>query len=147
MPIPPHRRQLGLFAISQLLLIRQEDGNSHGFDTFARATGAPSAGPDDPPLYPGAPCDGESMSSGCATGIDVARTWMPELRQRRSSCPMCCRKARPRLGLAARSPASAKQGDLLFTQGILPSALRAGFAVRAAPAAQWLLFSWPRKGK
>jgi hypothetical protein len=29
----------------------------------------------------------------------------------------------------------------LFTPGILPSALRAGFAVRAAPAAQWLPFS------
>jgi hypothetical protein len=31
------------------------------------------------------------------------------------------------------------------TPGILPFALRAGFAVRAAPAAQWLLISWPRK--
>ncbi len=34
-----------------------------------------------------------------------------------------------------------------FTPGILPYALRAGFAVRTAPAAQWLLFSWPRKRK
>ena len=30
-------------------------------------------------------------------------------------------------------------GGLLLTPGILPFALRAGFAVRAAPAAQWLL--------
>ena len=42
-------------------------------------------------------------------------------------------------GLAGRSPASAEEGRLLFTPGILPSALRAGFAVRAAPAEQWLL--------
>jgi hypothetical protein len=34
-----------------------------------------------------------------------------------------------------------------FTPSILPFALRAGFAVRAAPAAQWLPFSWPRKRK
>ena len=32
------------------------------------------------------------------------------------------------------------QRPFFFTPGILPFALRAGFAVRAAPAAQWLLF-------
>ena len=33
------------------------------------------------------------------------------------------------------------EGGLSFTPGILPFALRAGFAVRAAPAAQWGLLS------
>jgi hypothetical protein len=40
-------------------------------------------------------------------------------------------------GLGGRSLASAKWGGLSFAPGILPFALRAGFAVRAAPAAQW----------
>ncbi|NYE29352.1 hypothetical protein HDE78_002310 [Rhodanobacter sp. K2T2] len=40
-------------------------------------------------------------------------------------------------GLAERSPASAKWGGLSFTPGILPFALLASFAARAAPAAQW----------
>jgi hypothetical protein len=35
---------------------------------------------------------------------------------------------------------TAFQRPFFFTPGILPFALRAGFAVRAAPAAQWLLF-------
>ncbi len=38
--------------------------------------------------------------------------------------------------LAGRNPASAKWGGLSFTPGRLPCALRNGFAVRAAPAAQ-----------
>jgi hypothetical protein len=64
-----------------------------------------------------------SKSPAAAHGLaGLPRAWMPELRQRRSGCP---------------SPASAEEGGLLFTPGILPFALRASFAVRAAPAAQW----------
>ena len=62
--------------------------------------------PDGPLLYPGPLCGGEAGSTGRAAGVDrdvdsfspgQATAWMPELRQRRSSCPMPVRKARPRL--------------------------------------------------
>ena len=74
---------------------------------------APSAGQDGPLLYPGPLCGGEAGTTGRAAGADrdvgslspgqdalskspapthglagQARAWMPELRQRRSSCPM-----------------------------------------------------------
>jgi hypothetical protein len=53
---------------------------------------------------------------------------------------MSCRKARPSLtDSPGRSPASAASGCRSLYSGLLPSALRASFAVRAAPAAQWLL--------
>jgi hypothetical protein len=100
----------------------------------------------DPPI----PCaGGESGSTGRVAGVDrdvdsfspaQATAWMPELRQRRSGCPMCCRKARPRLtdlpGAARQAPSGV---PLSLLRTSLSSALRAGFAVRAAPAAQWLL--------
>ena len=41
----------------------------------------------------------------------LATAWMPELRQRRSGCPMCCRKARPRLtNLPGRMPGKRQMG-------------------------------------
>jgi hypothetical protein len=67
---------------------------------------ASSAGQHGPLLYPGPLCGGESWTTGRAAGVDrdvdsfspgQATAWMPELRQRRSGCPMSGRKARPRL--------------------------------------------------
>ncbi len=101
-------------------------------------------------------------SPGAAPRSDAQRAVTPSLRESSgtgrqgpqgnghdarsfSSGQMSCRKARP--SPRARSAAGAEgrrtQGALLFTPGILPSALRAGFAVRAAPAAQWLLSLTP----
>jgi hypothetical protein len=67
---------------------------------------------------------GESGSTGRAAGIDrdvdafspgQATAWMPELRQRRSGCPMSGRKARPGSRTCrAGCPASAKRGAPLF---------------------------------
>jgi hypothetical protein len=84
-----------------------------------------SAGHDGPLLYPGPLCSGEAGSTGRIAGIGMdvdafspgqATAWMPELRQRRSSCPMPCRKARPRLadfpGKDARK--ARKRGASLF---------------------------------
>ena len=101
-----------------------------------------STGHDGPLLYRG-PCAAVSWGRQAA---QRESTWMSApFRQHRD---VLSKSPAPAHGLAAHEwAASAKRGGLLFTPGILPSALRAGFAVRAAPAAQWLLFSWPRKRK
>jgi hypothetical protein len=92
-----------------------------------------------------------SFSHGQATA------WMPELRQRRSGCPSpfekpgqgsrACRAWRGHgcpsggnAGAIARCPASAigvsfSLGHFSFTPGILPSALRASFAVHTRSCA------------
>jgi len=60
---------------------------------------------------------GESMD-GLAFSRGQARAWMPELRQRRSGCPMPARKARPRLtDLPGRMPGKRQPGwpSLLVT--------------------------------
>ena len=57
-----------------------------------------------------------------------ARAWMPELRQRRSGCPMPARRV---------SGASCSPGYFSFTPGILPSALRAASLFVHAPACTW----------
>lgn len=91
-----------------------------------------SAGHNGPLLYPRPLCGGKPGATGRAAGDDMdvdsfssgqATARMLELRKRRSSFPMTGKR-----------------------QAGWPSVLlRAGLAVRAAAAAQWLLISWPRK--
>ena len=104
-------------------------------------------GPGWPAALPVPLCGGESGSTGRVAGVDgdvgsfslgqesgrnarprltdlppMAKAWMPELRQRRSGCPMGGKRQ-------AGWPFSL--AIFLFTPGILPYALRASFAVRA----------------
>jgi hypothetical protein len=95
-----------------------------------RSGGAPSAGQDGAQLYPGPLCGGEVGTTGKQGSRQGGRLLFARTGVR-SKTPA------PAHGLAGQGcPASAKQGGLLcwlliFTPGILPSALRAGFAVRA----------------
>ena len=54
----------------------------------------------------GALCGGEAGSTGRAAGIDMATAWMPELRQRRSGCPMPM-PFRQHMDVLSKSPAPA----------------------------------------
>jgi hypothetical protein len=128
-----------------------------------------SAGHDGPPLYPGPLCGGESGSTGRAAGIDrdvdafslgqATHGEGMDARVEATQEQLPDAGVEATHGAVARCPiekpdpdsrtcrAGARQAPsgvaFSVTSGILPFALRAGFAVRAAPAAQWLLISWP----
>ncbi len=86
--------------------------------TSSPAAGELSAGPDGPSLYPGPLCGGESGSTGRVAGTDMARAWMPELRQRRSGYPRSISLLR---------------------------AFSNCCCVALPPAAQWATFLWPHR--
>jgi hypothetical protein len=107
--------------------------------------GVPSAGQHGMQLYPGPLCGGESGSTGRVTE-STGRTAPFRQGRRGHGEGMDGRveATRERLPDARRAPSGVA---FSFTPGLRPSALRAGSAIRAAPAAQGLLVSWPRKGK
>jgi hypothetical protein len=87
---------------------------------------AQSAGQDGPLLYPGPLCGGVSGTIGRVAGVDRATAWMPELRRRRSGCPMSA-PLFARTGVRSKSPASA--------HGLA--------AHKRAASAKWgVVFSW-----
>ena len=79
-------------------------------------------GPGWPAALPGPLCGGESGTTGREAGVDMARAWMSELRQRRSGCPMP----------GERQAGAFSLGYFSFTPGIGPALL----FVRA-PARAW----------
>jgi hypothetical protein len=104
----------------------------HGEGMDARVEATQEQLPDGPPLYPGPLCGGESGSTGRAAGVDRDVDSFSHGQDVRSKSPS------PAHGLVGQDARQAPSGVafflcwlLIFTPGILPSALRAGFAVRA----------------
>lgn len=102
--------------------------------------GHPASAPCELILYP------EPLCAAVRRGRQAAQRESTGGRLLFASTRMCCRKARSRLTNLLGGISNKRQaGWPLFTPGILPYALRAGFAVRAAPAAQWATFLWPHR--